>query len=215
MDRVRVAVQNPSRDNWTYHAIRTPVERVVPGVFRHKGVDHKPVEDAFTFSHGWRVPIYSKWRPRWLSRWLNERYNKRLVKRQDKALSFLKKSGALDQYWHPEPVLEPYNELTSQYTYRQIEIDLTKMADHIVQSILQSHDQVIALYNRRCDRVIVGYDVAIKLMDDPQFMSFQVPPTFDRPIARHGRYGDLRIDNLWIQVVPWFKGILVVPDVDS
>jgi len=213
MDRVRVAIQD-TRDNWAYHAIKTPVERVVPGVFRHKGIEHKPVEGAYGVATVQRGIRRSKWQPRWLSRWLNVRYNARLVKRQENALSFLKGIGALSQYRHPEPILEPYNELSSHYTYRQIEIDLTKMADHIVQSILQSHDQVIALYNRKCDRVIVGYDVAIKLMDDPQFMSFQVPPTFDRPVARHGRYGDLRIDNLWIQVVPWFKGILVVPDDD-
>ena len=82
-----------------------------------------------------------------------------------------------------------------------------KDADSVITRIAEQHESVFALMNRRPKKLLIGAQDYAELMRET---SVHYPFTFNASYEI-GERGVARIMGLEVQVIPWMRGVLVVP----
>lgn len=111
---------------------------------------------------------------------------------QKLAYKFLKKTGALHQAYKPEATIT-----------RHV-ID----SDKFVEKILRQKYELFNGFHRDGGRVLIGSDDYAELMNSPEVVGSYFDFSANLHIGRHGRR---EILGLQVEVIPWMRGILVMP----
>ena len=80
-------------------------------------------------------------------------------------------------------------------------------ADSVITRIAEQHESVFALMNRRPKKLLIGAQDYAELMHET---NAHYPFTFNASYAI-GERGVVRIMGLEVQVIPWMRGVLVLP----
>ncbi|MMZ43567.1 hypothetical protein D1872_51230 [compost metagenome] len=188
-------------------------------VFKSHGV-YDSVPDTYTYFPVSPIPAHPRL-PGWLSKIVKRLKDKRAAKRyewmvsngylqdfsftDDQAYEWLMKVGSL---YHP------FNTEQS-FEYKVTTVNLDRLGEIIFHG-LSSYDRHLWEQGHEIERIILGFKEAQALMDHDQagvITQFQLAQNYNvrTLVGPFGRKGMTLPGGVWIQVLPWFDGVLVVP----